>query len=328
MPDYQYIGVIIDATTRSKNRFSTSEFYDGSIMRGISFVSGEMAADGASYVETFAILFNNGKLYTCTVSYKGNTKTDITVSLGDYVETGLDASKGASMTLVEENLLCIALTTASGVKLYSYDLTSNTATELFEIADAQSLVALSLLNEVRPDLVEKPEDSEQPEETAATYHAYIKTDSGYAWVEIDPATGANEVIAEGTANYTGGGYAEGKIYTTVNEYGQPTLYVVDPANGYSATAGFMDDINFAKMMDASSGPAKTVVINGTEVQVGRPVYVGCDTTMPDYQYIGVIIDPTTRSKNRFSTSEFYDGSIMSMSPAKWPLTAHPTWRPS
>ena len=310
MPDYQYIGVIINPDVRRDNKFASNEFYDGSIMRGIAYVSGEMAADGASYVETFVILFNNGKLYTCTVTYKGNTKADISVSLGDCVETGLNASKGASMTLAEENVLCIALTTTSGVELYSYDLGSNTATELFDITDAQSLVALSLLSEVRPDLVTKPEQPEQPEETAATYHAYVKTESGYAWVEIDPATGANEVIAEGTANYTGGGYADGKIYTTVNEYGQPTLYVVDPANGYSATAGFMDDINFAKMMDAASGPAKTVVINGTEVQVGRPVYVGCDTTMPDYQFIGVIIDPNTRSKNKFASNEFYDGSIM------------------
>ena len=319
MPDYQYVGVIIDPSNRSSNRFATSEFYDGSIMRGIAFVSGEMAADGASYVETFAILFNNGKLYTCTVTYKGNTKADITVSLSDsFVETGLDASKGASMTLVGENELCIAVNTGSGVELYSYDLASNTASKLCDVAGAQSLVALNLLSDVNPDLVPDPEQPEQPEEPEqpkepeqpVSYHAYVKTETGYAWVMIDPVTGEYEVIAEGTANYTGGGYADGKIYTTVNEYGQPTVYVVDPMNGYSATAGFMDDINFAKMMDAAGGPAKTVVINGAEVQVGRPVYVGCDTTMPDYQYVGVIIDPSNRSSNRFATSEFYDGSIM------------------
>ncbi len=107
-----------------------------------------MAVDGASYVETFVILFNNGKLYTCTVTYKGNTKTDISVSLGDYVETGLDASKGASMTLSGENQLCIALTTASGVDLYSYDLASNTASKLSTVAGAKSLVALSLMSDL------------------------------------------------------------------------------------------------------------------------------------------------------------------------------------
>ena len=94
------------------------------------------------------ILFNNGKLYTCTVTYKGNTKTDISVSLGDYVETGLDASKGASMTLSGENQLCIALTTASGVELYSYDLASNTASKLSTVAGAKSLVALSLMSDL------------------------------------------------------------------------------------------------------------------------------------------------------------------------------------
>jgi hypothetical protein len=119
------------------------------MMRGIAFVSGEMAADGAAYVENFVILFNNGKLYTCTVTYKGNTKTDISVSLGDYVETGLDASNGASMTLVAENKLTIALKTDDGVALYSYDLTTNTATKLCDVAGANKLVALSLLSDVQ-----------------------------------------------------------------------------------------------------------------------------------------------------------------------------------
>ena len=155
-----------------------------------------------------------------------------------------------------------------------------------------------------------PENPGEPVDSSNWLHAYVKTADGYAWVTINSATGEYEVIAEGNANYTGGGYSGGKIYTTVNEYGQPTMYVVDPINGYTAVAGFMDDINFAKMMDAASGPAKTVTINGVEVQVGRPVYVGCDTTMPDYQYIGVIINPETRRDNKFASNEFYDGSIM------------------
>ena len=52
------------------------------------------------------------------------------------------------MTLVGENELCIALTTASGVELYSYDLTANTATKLCDVAGAQSLVALSLMSDI------------------------------------------------------------------------------------------------------------------------------------------------------------------------------------
>ena len=310
MPDYQYIGVIINPDVRRDNKFATNEFYDGSIMRGIAYVSGEMAADGASYVETFVILFNNGALYNCTVAYKGNTKADISVSLGDYVETELDASKGATMTLVAENELYIALNTDDGVELYSYDLTANEATELCVMDEFQSLVAMNLLLDVNPELIPEDEETEKPEETAAAYHAYIETANGYAWVEIDPATGEYEVIAEESAEYTGGGYAQGKIYTTVDDWGQPILNVVDPLNGYAATEGFMDDINFALMMDASSGPAKTVVTNGTEVQVGRPVYVSCDPTMPDYQIVGVIINPDVRRDNKFATSEFYDGSIM------------------
>ena len=84
------------------------------------------------------------------MTYKGNTKADISVTLGEYVETGLDASKGASMTLVDENELAIALNTASGVELYSYDLTTNTAAKMCDVTGAQTLIALNLMSDIAP----------------------------------------------------------------------------------------------------------------------------------------------------------------------------------
>lgn len=55
------------------------------------------------------------------------------------------------MTLVDENELCVALTTASGVELYSYDLAANTATKLCDVADAQNLVALNLMSDLETE---------------------------------------------------------------------------------------------------------------------------------------------------------------------------------
>ena len=297
MPDYQYVGVIIDPNVRRNNKFATNEFYDGSIMRGIAFVSGEMAADGASYVETFVILFNNGKLYTCTVSYTGNTKTDISVVLGDYVETGLDASKGASMTLVGENELCIALNTASGVELYSYDLTTNTAAKLADVTGVQSLVAMNLLSEVRPELVPAPEQPEQPADSNLL-HAYIETDTGYAWVSIDPTTGAVEILAEGIEGYNGGGAANGMIYVSSGAI----LNQIDPANGYKMTAGAYDVMNGVTMYDLASAPVKTVELSTGTIQVGLPVYVGYSS---DYgsSFITILKDYTSAYAN--TGSEIY-----------------------
>ena len=306
----QYITVIIDPDDCYASAYVVEYCYDGTTMQGIAFLSGEMAADGNAYVETFAILCNDGKLYTCTITYTGNTYAGIDIVLGEYVQTGL-INNGASMTLVGENELCIALTAASGVELYSYDLITGDATKLCTVANAQSLVALNLMSEVRPELVPAPEQPEQPEETAAAYHAYIKTGSGYAWVKIDPTTGAYEVIAEDTAEYTGGGYAEGMIYTTVNDdSGIPTLYIVDASGNYVASTGFTDDCFFVAAMDVSGGSAKTVIINGTEVQVGRPVYVGYDSYVAETQYVTVIMDPDDCYASAFVSADYYDGTIM------------------
>ena len=143
-----YVSVLKDYTSPYANTGSEIFIFDSTVA-AISFVSAEMAADNSSYTENFVILFQNGKLYDYQLTYTADGASGSYVNASTAnVSTGLDASMGASMTLAGENELYIALNTASGVTLYSYDLTTNTATKLVDVADAQKLVALSLLSEV------------------------------------------------------------------------------------------------------------------------------------------------------------------------------------
>ena len=149
---------------------------------------------------------------------------------------------------------------------------------------------------------------EQPADTNNWLHAYIQTESGYAWAMINATTGEYEILAEGSAKYDGGGYANGKIYTTVTEYGTPTVYEIDPANGYATTIGFADDYNFVQILDVTGGTTQIVQLGGANVQVGLPVYIGYSG---DYytNYIAVMLDHTTRGNNRFIEQYFDSRAI-------------------
>ena len=302
-----YLAVVLDTATRGNNRF-IEQYFDSRAI-AIAYISGEMAADGASYVEKYVILCRDGSLYDYTLTYTASGKFGMAGKLGTAVQTTLTATS-ASMTLVDENELCIALTSANGVELYSYDLASNTASKLAAVDGFESLVALNLLKDVRPELVPAPE---QPEETEIAYHAYIQTADGYAWVKINAVTGEYEVIAEGADKYHGGGYANGKIYVSaegVGAYGMtgPQMITVDPANEYAATAGFVDDYNFVQILDVACGETKTVQIGGANVQVGLPVYIGWSG---DYytNYLAVVLDTATRGNNRFIEQYFDSRAI-------------------
>jgi hypothetical protein len=90
------------------------------------------------------------------------------------------------MTLVGENELTIALKTADGVALYSYDLAANTATKLCDVAGAQSLVALNLMSDIAGQ--------------AKTVAANMTTGSlmsAAARTAAEPAEGEDVVIADG-----------------------------------------------------------------------------------------------------------------------------------
>ena len=261
-----YTAILKDYTNCYANPAGEIFVFDSRVA-AVAFVSAELAEDKNSYAEHFVILFRDGKLYDYTLTYTADGVTGSYVNNSTHkVETGLTCT-GASMTLVAENKLTIALKTSDGVALYSYDLTTNTATKLCDVGGIYKLVALNLLSDVNPALV--PQAPAQPEQPIA-YHAYIETDNGYVWVKIDPATGAYEVIAEDYEYYSGGGYADGKIYVSTGAM----LNQIDPANGYRMSAGAYDNNNGITMYDLTAAPVKSVELSSGTIQVGLPVYVG------------------------------------------------------
>ena len=291
-----FITILKDYTSAYANTGSEIYVFESRVA-AIAFVSAELAADGSSYTENFVILFRDGKLYNYQLTYNADGATGSYVNASTLkAETGLTCNS-ASMTLVGENELCIALNTANGVELYSYDLTTDTATKLADVAGAYKLVALSKLTEVRPDLAPAPEQPEEPADSNL-FHGYIETDTGYAWVSIDPTTGAVEILAEGIEGYNGGGAANGMIYVSSGAI----LNQIDPANGYEMTAGAYDVMNGVTMYDLASAPVKTVELSTGTIQVGLPVYVGYSS---DYSssFITILKDYTSAYAN--TGSEIY-----------------------
>ena len=291
-----FITILKDYTSAYANTGSEIYVFESRVA-AIAFVSAELAADGSSYTENFVILFRDGKLYNYQLTYNADGATGSYVNASTLkAETGLTCNS-ASMTLVGENELCIALNTASGVELYSYDLTTDTATKLADVTGAVKLVALSKLTEVRPDLAPAPEQPEEPADSNL-FHGYIETDTGYAWVSIDPTTGAVEILAEGIEGYNGGGAANGMIYVSSGAI----LNQIDPANGYKMTAGAYDVMNGVTMYDLASAPVKTMELSTGTIQVGLPVYVGYSS---DYSssFITILKDYTSAYAN--TGSEIY-----------------------
>ena len=210
------------------------------------------------------------------------------------------------MTMADENTALIAASGASGVTLYSFDLTTYTIATLYTLEGVTDLVGLDLLENVRPDLI-----TEEPAETGTMVHAYVKTESGYAWVKMDPATGACEVIQEGDTAYTGAGLGnDGMIYA----YADGKYVQIDPANGYAVTEGAADAYN-VPINDATGSAQEQVVslideksLTAVDVTVGGYLhYVSLDNW--NLPYLVKLFDYTVPTAERKSPYIFDDKGV-------------------
>lgn len=86
---------------------------------------------------------------------------------------------------------------------------------------------------------------------------------GSKWVEIDATRKAYRTLKADYNYYTGAGVSDGKIYAGMNK----AYYIIDPANDYAVTQGAAIG-NEGEMQDGTGVPAKTVTLNGKEVNVG------------------------------------------------------------
>ena len=232
-------------------------------LAGLAYIGAEFSEDGQSCSENFLVLGQNGTLYamelvTNTSGLYGQANVT-TLS-----ELDISALDGASMTKVDDDTLLIAVNADDGVVLYSYTLSTGELAERSTVTDAVKLGSLTLYTDVFPaeEEPEQPEDPVVPEEPeTASLLGYLAVEEGYAWAKIDPVSGAYEVVAEDTVDYTGGGLANGMIYTTYGEtkYGNTTYsyYEIDPMSGFTATAGTTCPGSGYTMVDGTGTPAVT-----------------------------------------------------------------------
>ena len=118
---------------------------------------------------------------------------------------------------------------------------------------------------------EQPEQPGEPEQTTAL-RGYITTANGNAWVTIDPDTlEINALTAYGDAAYDGAGVgADGMIYA----YADSKYVMIDPTNGYTATVGGTDNMNFPIYDGTASAPEQVVSLIDQKTKAPVDVTVG------------------------------------------------------
>ena len=233
------------------------------------------------YFDFYLILGYDGLLETYSL-YSSVSGDQVYVAGGwenDSYQTGLEFADGddVSMTYVRSESfegVIISHVDESGVSIYSFDMINRTLGRLGHISGATDLVGLSLMTDVgytdEPVIPEEP----TPEEPAGdkSMLGYLAVEEGYVWAKIE-SDGSYEVLAENTVDYTGGGLANGKLYTSygVSKYGQTTytFYEVDPANGFAVKTGNTCPGSGYTMVDGTGTPAETVTLaDGTTVTAG------------------------------------------------------------
>ena len=233
------------------------------------------------YFDFYLILGYDGLLETYSL-YSSVSGDQVYVAGGwenDSYQTGLEFADGddVSMTYVRNDSfegVIISHVDESGVSIYSFDMINRTLGRLGHISGATDLVGLSLMTDVgytdEPVIPEEP-TPEEPEGDKSML-GYLAVEEGYVWAKIE-SDGSYEVIGEDTVAYTGGGLANGKLYTSygVSKYGQTTYtyYEIDPANGFAVKTGTTCPGSGYTMVDGTGTPAQTVTLaDGTTVTAG------------------------------------------------------------
>ncbi len=185
----------------------------------------------------------------------------------DYVPTGLVFEDGddVSITYVEtEDFagIIIAHATEKGIEFYSFDVNERKLGKLGVLEGVTDLVGLSLASDLDITIPEMPDEPVEPEEVEYLY-GYIKTETGYEWVQINPETLEYETLKQDNTGYTAGGVMNGMIYavTGVTKHGNTTYTYqkVDPTNDFtmSSVSGDTAYANYTPM-DFSGVPSMEV----------------------------------------------------------------------
>ena len=247
---YHYLTILEDYAT---GKYSVSPIEYTYNPAAVAYQRSEIIEE-SYYFDFYLVLGYDGLIETYSL-YHSVSGGEVYTAGGwenDAFNTGLQFDDGddVSMTYVTTDSfegVIISCVNAYGVDLYSFDVNTHEVGKLGSIPGATDLVGLSLMTDVGyADEAVDPEEPEEPvipeePETDESMLGYLAVEEGYVWAKINPADGTYEVVAEDTLDYTGGGLANGKLYTSygVTKYGQTTYkyYQIDPANGFAASEG-------------------------------------------------------------------------------------------
>ena len=137
-----YLVKLMDYTEPKTERKYNYDFEDTG-MEAIAYLNCELLADNTYFYETYLVVNSNGDLYKLTEKTKVyDTTRGWRRSVELIADLNLDVSNGASMTMLNETTAIIAANNASGVTLYTYDLTAGVLAELYTLAGVSDLVGL------------------------------------------------------------------------------------------------------------------------------------------------------------------------------------------
>ena len=180
--------------------------YEDAMPEAMAFISAEQA-DESYFHEYYLVLNGNGDLYKHTEKsrYYGGTfgwerSAELIADLDLTVMAG-----GASMTMISETAAVISLNTASGVELYTFDVTANALTKVGTLEGVTDLVGLSMVEGI--EVPEQPEQPEVPECDHSKLGAWEHDENGH-WKTCE----CGEKAEQGEHTFTEGvcvcGYAD------------------------------------------------------------------------------------------------------------------------
>ena len=317
---YHYLTLLEDFTT---GKYSVNPIEYTYNPAAIAYQRSEIIEE-AYYFDFYLVLGFDGLIETYSLysSVSGNQVYTAGGWENDAFNTGLEFADGddVSMTYVTTDTfegVIISHADKNGISFYTFDINTRTLGKLGNINGATDLVGLALMTEVGYE--EQPTDPEEPiipeePELEQSMLGYMAVEEGYVWAKINAKDGTYEVLSSDTVDYTGGGLANGMIYTSYGEtkYGMTTYkyYRIDPANDFAATVGTTCAGSGYTMVDGTGTPAVTAQLStGAVTAGGYYVYAANGKYSSSAPKIYVVSDYQSSATEPYVSSSAFSGKV-------------------
>ena len=307
--DVPYMVRLFDYSAPTTKQHNVYQF-DDMPAEAVAYMSCEQV-DEYYFHEYYLVLNRSGDMWKLTEKSKVYDGTYGWQRSAEMIaDLNLSVYGGASMTMLDENLALISVNGASGVELYTFDVTTNTLTKLGTLAGITDVVGLSLVSGFA--------QPEQPEDDTQNPIGYVTTANGSAWVSINVQNMTITALSDySDVVYDGAGMGhDGMMYASANG----KYVAIDLLNGFTATTGGSTVYSMKIKDGTASSPAQQIVLkdqkNGQNqtVTVGGYMYYGADDW--DVPYMVRLFDysaPTTKQHNVYQFDDMPAEAVAYMS---------------